>query len=146
MEAATLLPLAQTALSIGGSLQQGSANEKAGKYEAAQLRANANARYAQGTREAQEKQREALRLLSNARAAMAGSGGVTTDAQATQQLGRIQDEGRYNALASLYDAQAEADGLRAQAAAREKGGKSANTASKFKGLSTALKFASTVWK
>lgn len=134
----TMLMVGSTALSIGSTLVQGEAAHQAGKYEGKQLEQQATARYAAGTREAHESRQATERILSNARAAQAASGGVTTDPGAIEQLGKLGQRGKYNELAALYEAETESAGLRAQAEARRKAGKDARKASRTKALSTAL--------
>lgn len=107
-----------TAISAAGSIQQGKASEAASKYEAEQMVQQAKARYAQGTREAQEARRRADLMESNARAAMAGSGGVATDPGAIEQLSKIREVGDYNALAAMFEAESEGKGLRQAAKSR----------------------------
>jgi hypothetical protein len=103
----TIVTLGQGAAAIG--------DYQAGKAEQEQLIAAANAEYAQGTRKAREEARRSKQIASNARAAMAASGGVSTDPQATRQLAEIEQTGEFNALSALFDAESRAQGLRYKA-------------------------------
>lgn len=132
-----------TALSVGTSLMQGAAASAAGKFEAKQLEQGAKARYAAGTREAQERRRQGEIVSSKARAVQAASGGVTTDPGAVEQLGGIESESEYGALAALYEASTESEGMKLQAKARRRAGKQAATATGMKALTTALGYGAT---
>jgi len=138
--------IASTALSAGGSIQQGKAANKAKKHEAKQLERKGKSALARGTREAHEERRQGAILESDARAAMAASGGVTTDAAATEQLGKIKEVADYNSMAALYESETEDQGLRTKARARRFEGKTARKAGKTKALSTVLKDAPDIYE
>lgn len=105
----------------------GLAKKSQADFQASQLEANAKASKAKGTRDAEEERRRGDIILSNARAAMAGSGGVTTDAGAIETLAGIQNETDYNSLATLYEGDERATSLRTAASAKKYEGKIART-------------------
>lgn len=144
-QAAPFLAVAKTALGAFSSIKQGNAQKKASDEEAKQIEMNAIARYATGTREAYEATRAAKRVESNARAAQASSGGVSTDEGALEQRAKIASEGNYNALASIYDATVEAKGEQRKADATRREGRRARTAGRMGALSTVISGASDVW-
>lgn len=123
-----------TALTAGGELAEGDAAVRASKYEAKQLEQQANARYAQGTREAYEAARAGDILESDAIAQMAaGGGGVDAE-----HLAKIKAESDYNALAALYEGETEAAGIRQKAEAVKYGGKVKQKAARTRALSTVI--------
>lgn len=85
----------------------------------AQLDMNADAIEALGIREAGEERLRGDVMLSNAKAAMAGSGMVTTDVGAVEQLARIRDRSDYNALGAIYESRVDASKERYQAGMNE---------------------------
>ena len=145
MDPVTLMAVAATGLQAAGQLRQGKAIKQQKDFEEAQLKQQATARYAEGTREAYEERRRADIVSSNARAAMAASGGTTTDEGASEQLAKIGAEGDYNVLASLFDAKVDAQSLQTRAAAADYEGKLARKESRFKALSTVIGGASDWW-
>lgn len=145
MDPVSLMAVASTGLQVMGQLQQGKAIKKSKDFEEAQLQQQATARYAEGTREAYEQRRRSDIVESNARAAMAASGGTTTDEAAEGQLAKIGAEGDYNVLASLFDAKLDAQGLQNRAAAADYEGKLARKESRFKALSTVMSKGSDWW-
>lgn len=136
MEAATAKAVG-TAFGMAGDLVQGSADKSAANFEAAQMVRNAKARYAQGTRDTQEALRQGRVLQSNARAAMAAGGGVTTDPGAIEQLAKLKDVTDYNALSQLFQAKTEFGAGMTQAAARRMEGSRAKKNSIISALSKA---------
>lgn len=134
----TIMMIGSTVLSASGGMQEGEAANEASKRDAAQLRDNANAAQARGTREAAEEARIKRKNISDAEAQMAGMGGITTDAGAVETLAKIEEVGEYNALSALYDADVEASGLRSQARVVRAKGRAAVSASRTKALSTII--------
>lgn len=132
-------------ISASGQYASGKAKEKAAKAEAAQLEQNAKEAYGQKTREAFEAARQTKVALSDARAQQAGSGGVTTDPQAIQQLAEIQREGEYAVLDRMFQGKVKKQDLEFQAATRRHEGKLAKKASKIAAISTLLSGASSAF-
>lgn len=130
-----------TAMTVFGQLKKGKAEKRVAYDEAAQLENNAVAAYASGTRQAYEHAREGRIAASDARAAMASSGGTTTDYQATRQLAKTKDTASYNSLASLFEAKVESNNLRKQADTRRKEGDRAKREAKWSAVSTVLRSA-----
>jgi len=112
-----------TGMQISGAVMQGVAGQDAAKYEAEMMRRRANQEYANMTQEAQRRKREGDRMMSNARAIMAGSGGVTTDAGATSALGDIASQRDYNVLAAMYQGEQAKQDWESKADARKYEGK-----------------------
>lgn len=136
--AAIGLTAGSTVMGIMGERAQGKAAAAAGAYERAQYEREAKSRFARGTRDAYEARQQGRRAVSDARAAMAGSGGVTDDAGMTRMAGDIKSRSNYNALSALYDAQTEAQGLRAQGRAADYRGRTALRASRGRMIQTLL--------
>lgn len=137
-QAAIPLMAAGTVMGAGSAIAEGVATQKAKDYEAAQLFRGAKAVQARGTRASADQKRKGEIIQSNARAAMAGSGGVTTDPGAIEQLGDIKQATDYNALAAIYEAETKAQGLRARGKAAIYEGKAAKKAGARKALGTLL--------
>lgn len=93
------------------------------KFEARQINRNANAIATKGTRDAAEVRRQGKIIASNARAAMGASGGVASDAGGIEDLAEIKKVTDYNALATLFESETKAGGLRTQAEALKLGAK-----------------------
>lgn len=132
------ITLGSTALQAGGQIAAGNNARKDANYQAGILQQDANAARATGTYQAYETRRQGRVAMSDARAAMAGSGGVTTDPGATDILGNISNTYGYNALMALYNANAKARGLDAASLAKRYEGKLAQRASRIKALGTAI--------
>lgn len=137
-QAVPFLVVASTALNATSAMAEGEAANKAARFEAGQLDQQAKAAVAQSSREAYEQSRVGARLASDARAAMAASGGTTTDAPALKQLGDIKAGTDYNVLATLYEGETKAEGIKKQAAARRFEGKIAKRKGYAKALSSVL--------
>ena len=143
-QAVVPLMIASTVLSAGSAISQGDAAKKVAGYEAKQFDAQANREFASGTRESAEYARKGRILASNARAQMAGSGGVTDDPQATEILGEIAGNAKYNALAAMYSAETRSKGLRDRGKGRRVEGRIAQRAGRWSALGTAIGGASQV--
>ncbi|MEW8111464.1 MAG: hypothetical protein AB2777_21175 [Candidatus Thiodiazotropha endolucinida] len=109
--------LMSTSMQVASSLMQAQYHLQASKFTANQLKRNAKARFAQGTRQAYEEWRQGRIMISNARAAMGVSGGSTTDAGAVNQLAGIKAVTDFNARSAVFGGQSEAMGLREKAEA-----------------------------
>jgi len=119
-------------------LLEGNMARRSANIEAKAVERKAKAAYAKGTVDATEARRQARIMESDARAAQAGSGTTTTDAQAISQQADIAAEGEYNALSALFGAKTEEQSLNRAAMMRRYEGKQANTAKMFEGLSTVV--------
>jgi len=109
---------------VSGKLQ-GDAQKDAAKDQSRQMTANAARREQEGRMDAAEVRRKNRILLGDARAAMAGSGGTTTDGQALLQLGELAGEGKFNELSYLSEAKLDADAMRSGADAVQRSGRAA---------------------
>jgi hypothetical protein len=139
-------------LQVGSSLLGKRSSDKAAKaakaaakMEAAQLEKRANQEEAQGGREAIEIRRQGLVIQSDAKAAMAASGGVTDDEGAVKTLSDIHGVVNYNALAALFTAKETAQQTRDAAKVVRAGGRSTASAYKAEGRATLLRGASAVY-
>lgn len=124
-----------------GEAQQNEAN-----YEAAQLRNNADEQQAAAEQKMQQDNLRTQYVLSNARAAAAGSGGTATDPTVETDLKMIAGEGRYRALTDMYQGNSAANQLNAEATAKEYGGNLAAQAGKTNMFSTILSGASSLYQ
>ena len=132
------LMAASTAL----NMRAASSQKDAAYADAARLEQMGVARYAQGTREAQEETRAGDIMISDARAAQAAGGGTTTDPAAIQTQASIASDAEYNSLMAMYDAKLEKQGMDSQASSIRKAAKAKARNTK---IATALKFATGLW-
>ena len=139
------LQVGSTLLGKRSSDKAAAAAKRAAKIEAAQLEKRANQEEAQGGREAIEIRRQGLVIQSDAKAAMAASGGVTDDVGAVKTLSDIHGVTNYNALAALFTAKETAQQTRDAAKAVRAGGRSTASAYKAEGRATLLRGASSVY-
>ncbi|MEW7973867.1 MAG: hypothetical protein AB2821_10335 [Candidatus Thiodiazotropha endolucinida] len=109
------MKLMSTSMQAVSSLMQAHYQLQASRFTEGQLKRNAKARFALGTRQAYEEQRQGRIMMSNARAAMGASGGTTTDAGAINQLADIKATADFNSLSAIFGAKTEAMGLREKA-------------------------------
>ncbi|MEW8287243.1 MAG: hypothetical protein AB2563_11120 [Candidatus Thiodiazotropha endolucinida] len=109
--------LMSTSMQVASSLMQARYHLQASEFTADQLKRNAKARFALGTRQAYEERRQGRVMMSDARAAMAASGGSTTDAGAFNQLADIKTVTDFNARSAIFGGQSEVMGLREKAEA-----------------------------
>lgn len=130
--------VAGTAITAGGTLMQGQAAKEAAAFESAQMERNAQIEAAASQRQAIEDRRQAELQMSRARAVAAASGGTATDIGVTEIMSRIDREGEFNALTSLYSGKESAIGLQQQAAGARFQGKAASKASKIQAVGTVL--------
>ncbi len=138
----TMLLVAGTAMTAGGSIMEGNAAEKSSRFTAQQLERNADTEIASSQREAIEERRRTEIMESRVRAVAAAGGGTSTGAGVTEILAKIDNEGEYNALAALYEGRERASGLRAQAAGARVEGKIAKKAGRIRGIGSVLSMGS----
>ena len=122
---------------VSGKMQ-GDAQKEAGKDQGRQMKANAKRREKEGEMDAAEVRRKNRILLGDARAAMAGSGGTTTDPNALLQLGDIAGQSKFNELSYLSEAKLDADAMRTGARSVERSGRSAARSSYASSIATAV--------
>lgn len=127
-----------TAVAATTTVAAAERQEDAAHAEAHQMRKNADAEFAEGTRAAAEYFRQGRLLESNMRAQMAGQGGITTDPGATEMLGEVGRVSNYNALSALYSSEQRAEGLRMAAQNKKRSGRNARDAGYMKALGTAI--------
>jgi hypothetical protein len=145
---APLIPYIMAATAVVGAVgqyQQGRAQDDVAKYEAEQMRANAERTLEDGRKRARETRRQKEIYLSNARAAQAGLGGTTTDAGALGDLGRIGGIFEYNAMEELYGANLDANAMGAQAHAREFEGRMAKRTGTVGAVTTLASAATSIY-
>lgn len=124
------------ALQVGGSLlsaygqrQKGADDASAGKqqqalaqYQAAQMRTNAISAQASAQLSTHDIQRQQDYVTSRALAVAASSGGGASDPTVINLIARTAGEGAYRRSVALYEGNAKAQALNAQADATEYGG------------------------
>lgn len=107
---------------------EGFGKDRAARFEAKQVESNAKAVDAQGLRTATNIRRNTRGILGDMKAAQAVGGGTTTSASSIRQQAKMKDRGDFNALAAIFGAGAQSDGLRNQAKAIRFGGRMARNA------------------
>lgn len=132
------LMVGSTVLSASSALEQGDQAERDAKQDAYELEQAGTAAYADSTRRSYEAAREGKIVASNARAAQAASGGVTTDAGATDQLAEIERDAQYNSMSALFEGKSKREDYLRQAARRRIEGKEAKEASRMEAITTVL--------
>jgi hypothetical protein len=137
--------IVSTVLSAAQQAKQGKMQEEIAGRQASAREREGIARYAEGTRIAQEEIRQGRIMQSQARAAMASSGGVTTDPGAVVQLGNIGAEAEYNALAALYSGKSAKTAADEDAAMMRYGGSMARRQARASALSTVLQGATSAY-
>lgn len=119
---AALMMGGSTVLNVISSIEQGK-NAYENAYKGAQeLEATGDAALAAGTRAAYLSKKEGDKVLSDARAQMAASGGSASDAGAIDRLSKIKSKSEYNSLAALFEGKTARKGAYRQASRlREEG-------------------------
>jgi hypothetical protein len=125
-------------VSAYGQYRAGRDTREAKRREAEQIERNVRNQYAADILQAREVRREGDRLISDARAAIAASGGVTTDAGSIDILSKLDRDIEYNRMATLYDAEFRKRGGFAQAAAVRKEGRNAFRAGLYAAKATQM--------
>lgn len=118
--------------------QKGKAAKQGAKDQSRQMQANAARREKEGEMDAAEVRRQNRILLGDARAAMAGSGGTTTDPVALLQQGEIAAAGKFNELSYLTEAKLDAEAMRDGAGAVERSGRAAARSAYAESITTAV--------
>lgn len=127
-----------SALTVAGSWLEADAERKALRMKADQLQERGRAAYSDATRSAAEEIRQGKILQSNARAAMAGGGGVTTDQGAEAILGRIGGDASYNAFARMFEGRTRQEDFERQAATARREARLTQRAGTLRTVRTAL--------
>lgn len=136
---ADVLKGASSAISMIGSLKEGSASarasrraakdsKKASKFEAAQYRQQAGQERASSQRQAIEERRASRIAQSRAVAVAAASGAGASDPTVNKIIGNLAADGEYNALSALFSGEESARGLEMAAKGAEFEGNSWATA------------------
>lgn len=120
-----VLSLSGTILGGVGTVAGGAAANASAQYEAKQLEARATAERAAGQRDAMRERKQKELVISRAKAVGAASGGGVD----LVGLGKIEEEGEYNALTAMWEGEERARGAEDQAAATRWSGKQAKRAS-----------------
>ena len=128
--AVPIMMLAGTALSAKSQSDETAAQAEINIRRSNQARAS-------GQRRAIEVRRQGDALQSDARAAIAASGGVTDDVGTIKQLADIDQATDYNALAALYEGESEARGLETENVYRKRIGRTKQFATALSGASKA---------
>ena len=101
-----------------GDMTSGNTAAAGARSEAAQLRQNASAALATGTRQSYEQRRQGERLKSDA-VALNAAGGGGMDTAMLERMARIEADTEYSVLARLYEGQTQSAALRYAARAKE---------------------------
>lgn len=112
---AELAKIGSSALSAMASIQQGRYADRSAKSIADQLRNKKNEVNAIAQRRAIEARRQSNLQIGAAQAAVAASGGDTTDVTVSNLIGDLQDEGTASVMARLYEGQTEGANLEFEA-------------------------------
>lgn len=134
-----------TFLSASAEIASGNAAAKAANLEALQLLTNSRRAEADSTRTASDIVRQGRMLQGDMRAAAAAGGGAV-DAGTIDEIAGAGTTTQYNALSTLYQGRAQAQGLRNQAAAARYSGAVAKSAGRIRGLATALSGAADLYR
>lgn len=137
--------VAGAAVTAYGQYKQGEAAKNAADMTAEQARMNAKSSMAEGIRAAHEIHRQKRVAKSDARAAMAASGGVTDDISAIKTISDIDRIYNYNALAALFAAKTQADDQNYAAEMERYNGKQVRDASRLAMVGTMLSGASSAY-
>lgn len=135
---AAAVPYIAMAVGAAIGIKQGEEQGEMKRKQEAQIRKNAIAKRAKATREAQKIKRRGDIMASNARAAMAASGGVASDPGAIDRLAGIGEITDYNTFAALYAGEEQATALDDAADLTRHQGKAAVQAGYMKALSTVI--------
>ncbi|MGV2099056.1 hypothetical protein [Rhizobium sp. 21-4511-3d] len=101
---------AGSALQVMGTLQQGREAKARYQYEQKQASQQADEAEASSQRDAAERYRQGQLLLSQQRAAIAGSGGDVTDPSVIDLMNDTQDQVNYAADSEIYKGKQQAKG------------------------------------
>ncbi|MES9841227.1 MAG: hypothetical protein ABW134_11795 [Candidatus Thiodiazotropha endolucinida] len=142
----TKMQLMSTTMSAVSAFVRSRFQRDASDFTTKQLERNAKARFALGTRQAYEEQRQGRIMMSNARAAMGASGGTTTDAGAINQLADIKQTSDYNAMSAIFGAKSESQGIFEKAQAVRYEGEQKSLLTKTRGISSVLSDAAKIRK
>jgi len=128
-------------MEAAGTIQQGNAANKQAKLEAAQMDSQANSVQGDAQRQMLQ-QRQQQHLAQSALLARAAAGGGDTSSAGFANLyGGLEAQGDYNALATLYNGDVKATGLRNQAMMTRYQGQLTKHASKIQAVAGLLKTA-----
>lgn len=111
-----------TGAAAAGTIYSGLRGKANADFEAKQMRKKADDELAIGQRNATQARREKESLLSKARATAAGSGTDVSDPGIVSIMSGIEQQGEYNALSAMYNAELAKTGLYAQAKQRKSEG------------------------
>lgn len=125
-----------------GSYKAGREQEKSADRAASQTRFNANAIRAQGQMAATEVRRQTNRTMNDAAAIQAASGFSSSDPTDLRQLAEISGAGKWNEIATLYEAETRARGEDMAARNIDKSGDAAKRAGTLGAASSLISGAS----
>lgn len=133
-----------TAMQAISTIAGGNAQDKASRFEAAQLTQQAGESRAGAQRAALEHRRNTRLAQSTLQARAAASGGGATDPGVLDLSADIAERGEYQSLMEMYRGENRARGLEDQAAATRAGGKWAKKAAIFDAVGTIIGGASSM--
>ena len=129
---AAALPYISAAASIGTALGQGQAESDIARIQAGQLEKQAVADEANAVQTAKFERRKAEMASSRVRAVASAGGSDVSSVDIQQVLSEIDEQGEYNALASIYSGQTSAASKRYAAAVAMAEGAQAKRSGMFK--------------
>lgn len=129
MEAmAIILPMVAGTIGAAGTIMEGNEARAGSKFEAAQLKAQADQEIGLAGEKAAEKAREAKLANSRNLAVAAASGAGAADPTVLQIMGDVEAQGIHNSLTEMFKGQTRRADLLSEANARKFAGKNAQTA------------------
>jgi len=146
------LTIASIGLSVGSTLlgmksdkEAGQAAARSAEMSARQYERNAKQELLAGERAAKEIKRQGEVIQSDTKAAMAASGGTTTDVNAVKTQAEIEQVVDYNALAAIYESEESSKDQLLSAKVVRAGGQAAQKTAKTSQIATVLGGASNVF-
>jgi vacuolar-type H+-ATPase subunit B/Vma2 len=146
MGPAAVVPLliASTVISTGGMIMQGAAQAAEARENKREAKRQGLREFAEATRLADIEKAKGEEFLSNARAQMAGSGGVTDDPGAIRMQGEIASVTDENFMQRIFEGQTGLNERKRQAAASGRRARNLNTATALSAAGTATSGAAKV--
>ena len=146
MGPAAVVPLliASTVISTGGMIMQGAAQAAEARENKREAKRQGLREFAEATRLADIEKAKGEEFLSNARAQMAGSGGVTDDPGAIRMQGEIASAGDENFMQRIFEGRSALNMRKQQASAYGRKARNLNIATVLSAAGTATSGAAKV--
>lgn len=130
------LSAGSTAMNVSSILDQGEQTYKNSILQAGEMRAQGDAALAESAFEARQQREAGDTAIGDARAAIAGGGGVASDEGSVEVLSEMDERTKFNSMAALFRGRSARKQLYTQAAITEREGKKAFTGAGRKALAT----------